>query len=52
MVLTLELTGHDYYIYFYHPAGDMTRVSVVLRKKTVKIGVDENWGGDAEIKIN
>ena len=25
-----------------HPAGDMTRVSVVSRKDTVKIGDDEN----------
>ena len=27
----------------YHPAGDVTRVSVVLRKVTVKIRDAENW---------
>ena len=26
-----------------HPAGDVTRVSVVPRKVTVKIGDAENW---------
>ena len=27
----------------YHPKGDVTRVFVVLRKVTVKIGDAENW---------
>ena len=26
-----------------HPAGDVTRVSVVPRKVTVKVGDTENW---------
>ena len=29
--------------YHEHPAGDLTRVSVVPRKVTVKIGDAENW---------
>ena len=35
-----------------HPAGDMTTVSVVPRKVTVKIGDAENWCRNAEIKID
>ena len=32
--------------YLFHPAGDVTRVSVMLRKVTVKIGDAENrYGG-------
>ena len=29
-------------VHQYHPVGDVTRVSVMLRKDTVKIGDDEN----------
>ena len=35
-----------------HPAGDVTRVSVVPRKVTVKIGDTRISDGDAEIKID
>ena len=36
--------GSTVVIYFIiNPAGDVTRVSVVPRKVTVKIGDDENW---------
>ena len=30
-------------VFIYHPAGDVTRVSVVQRKVTVKIENAENW---------
>ena len=36
----------------FHPAGDVTRVSVMPRKVTVKIGDAENRCQDVEIKSN
>ena len=30
------------YVYYFHPAGEVTRVSVMPRKVTVKIGDAEN----------
>ena len=35
-----------------HPAGDVTRVSVMPRKVTVKSGMPRIGVGNAEIKIN
>ena len=35
-----------------HPAGDVTRVSVVPRKVTVKTGMLRIGDGDAEVKID
>ena len=33
----------ELYSLCYHPTGDVTRVSVVQRKVTVRIGDAENW---------
>ena len=44
--------SYQKYLSLFHPAGDVTRVSVMPRKVTVKIGMPRIGVGDAEIKIN